>query len=58
MELSLTDKEAAILHKILTSYLGDLRFEISNTESMDWREGLKEEEVFVKRVISELGGES
>lgn len=55
MKLSLTTREASMLGKVLTSYLGDLRFEISSTDRMDFRESLKKEEVFLKRVLHELG---
>jgi hypothetical protein len=55
MQLDLTIEEAQILNEVLTSYLSDLRFEIANTDSGFFREGLKEKEVFLKRIIEDLG---
>ncbi len=55
MQLSLTIEEAQILNEVLTGYLSDLRFEIANTDSGFFREGLKEREVFLKRIIEDLG---
>lgn len=55
MQLNLTAEEAAILNEVLVSYLSDLRFEIADTDSGFFREGLKEREVFLKRIIEDLG---
>ncbi len=55
MQLNLTIEEAQILNEVLTGYLSDLRFEIANTDSGFFREGLKEREVFLKRIIEDLG---
>jgi hypothetical protein len=55
MQLNLTIEEAQILNEVLTSYLSDLRFEVANTDSGFFREGLKEREVFLKRIIEDLG---
>jgi len=55
MQLHLTIEEAQILNEVLTVYLSDLRFEIANTDSGFFREGLKEREVFLKRIIEDLG---
>jgi hypothetical protein len=52
--LELSPKEADMLRDILVSYVSDLRMEISNTDSMDVREGLKEREVLLKRLIQQL----
>jgi hypothetical protein len=57
MQLTLTEPQAATLRKILVSYLGDLRFEISGTDKMDFREHLKKEEVFIKELIGQLPAE-
>jgi hypothetical protein len=54
MDLTLTVDEAALLKRVLTTYLGDLRFEIADTDKMDFRENLKLEEVFLKHVIDQL----
>lgn len=55
MHLTLTAEEASILHEVLTYYVSDLRMEISNTDSMDFREQLKAKEAFLKRLLDDLG---
>jgi len=55
MQLNLTVEEAQMLNEVLTSYLSDLRFEIADTDSGFFREGLKEREVFLKRIVEDLG---
>ena len=52
--LVLSAEESNLLREILESYLGDLRMEISNTDSMDFREMLKVKEVFIKKTILQL----
>ena len=54
IEIRMLDEEAEDLRDILEAYLSDLRMEISNTESMDWRVALKEREAFLKRLIPQL----
>jgi len=54
MQLTLTKEEASTLHEVLTYYVSDLRMEISNTDSMDFREKLKAKELFLKRLIADL----
>jgi hypothetical protein len=54
VQLVLTAEEAALLGEILTSYLSDLRMEIADTEAMDFRESLKQREVFLKRLLQTL----
>jgi hypothetical protein len=55
MQLNLTAEEAQVLNEILTSYLSDLRMEISHTDSGFFRENLKERENFLKKIIQDLG---
>lgn len=55
MQINLTAEEAEMLSEVLRSYLSDLRFEIADTDSSFFREGLKERETFLKRVIEDLG---
>ena len=57
VQLVLTAEEAALLGEILTSYLSDLRMEIADTEAMDFRESLKQREVFLKRLLQTLSQE-
>ena len=52
--LELTDTEAVDLKEILTYYLSELRMEIADTDSMDFRENLKRREVFLKDLIGQL----
>lgn len=54
MELHLEPEEASLLRRILSTYLGDLRMEISNTENYDLRQSLKQEEVQVAAIIERL----
>lgn len=55
VELDLNAGETAMLRDILESYLSDLRMEIADTDSMDFREDLKKREVLLKRIIETLG---
>jgi hypothetical protein len=57
VQLVLTTEEATLLSEILTSYLSDLRMEIADTEALDFREGLKQREVFLKRLLQTLSQE-
>lgn len=54
MQLNLTPEEAEMLNEVLKSYLSDLRMEIADTDSGFFRQGLKDKEVFLKRVIEDL----
>ena len=52
--IDIAPDEVEMLRAILESYLSDLRMEISHTDSMDFREGLKRREVFLKKLLREL----
>ncbi len=52
--VQLEDKEVEVLKEILWSYLGDLRFEIADTDNKNWRDFLKEKELIIKQVIPKL----
>jgi hypothetical protein len=54
VRIELTDEEAVTLREVLTSYPGDLRMEVANTDSMDFRESLKQTEVLLKALIDRL----
>ena len=56
-QITLTQEEAAVLRGVLNSYLSDLRMEIANTDSMQFRENLKREEVFLKKLLQQLDAE-
>src|SRR3989338_1883554 len=55
-ELKLPNDEAKTLHGVLTEYLSDLRMEIANTDSFDFREDLKRTETLLKGLIAVLEG--
>ncbi len=54
VRLELDDKEARILAEILTYHLSELRMEIADTDSMNFREALKEKEALIQRILKEL----
>lgn len=56
IQLTLTDTDASTLIDILTSYLSDLRMEIADTEQIDFRQRLKEEEIIIKKILAMLTG--
>jgi hypothetical protein len=55
VQIFLPIDEAELLKEILKDYLSDLRMEIADTDSMNFREELKKKEEFVKRIITDLG---
>ena len=54
MELKLEMNEVEVLRQSLKLFLSDLRMEISDTESYDFRQGLKQDEVIIKAVLAKL----
>ncbi len=54
-QLSLTDKEGETLTKALQAYLSHLRMEIADTDAHDFREGLKQGESVITRLLERLG---
>ena len=54
-QLTLTDEEAGTLRRVLEQYVSDLRMEIADTDSMDFRDQLKREDAFLKKLIEQLG---
>ncbi|MEX2142939.1 MAG: hypothetical protein WD894_27025 [Pirellulales bacterium] len=53
-QITLTSEETVELRQVLDSYVSDLRMEISNTDQMDFREGLKSREEFLKKLLRQL----
>jgi len=53
--LDLDDRQAEMLTEVLESYLSDLRMEIADTDSKDFRDTLKAREAFLKWVVERLG---
>jgi hypothetical protein len=56
VRLELSDEDAKILRDVVESCLSDLRMEIADTDSMDFRESLKRREEFLKDLLRKLGG--
>ena len=54
IQLDLGDEERQILLEVLETALSDLRMEIADTDSMDFREMLKVRKEVIKKVIGAL----
>lgn len=54
MNLNLDQSEAAVLAEVLEAYLGDLSTEIANTDSYEFRQGLKERREVLARILESL----
>ncbi len=54
MELRLAPDEKELLQRVLSSFLSNLRSEISNTDSYDFRQGLKQDEERIKSLLARL----
>ena len=54
LNLELTKEEKDILAMVLESYLSDLRMEIADTDSMDFRESLKKRKDVLNKVLETL----
>ncbi len=54
INLDLTKEENDILAMVLESYLSDLRMEIADTDSMDFRESLKKKKDVLNKVLETL----
>jgi hypothetical protein len=55
VRIELAPEEAQELRFILETYLSDLRMEIRDTDSRDFRAQLKRREEFLKKVLQQLG---
>jgi hypothetical protein len=53
-QITLTPEEAATLRRILSNYVSDLRVEITNTDSWQFRQNLKREEVLLRKLVAQL----
>jgi hypothetical protein len=53
--LNLSEHEREILAQVLKSYLSDLRMEIADTDSYEFREGLKARKAVLMKVLEGLG---
>ena len=50
VHLELSPTEAEILRMVLESYLSDLRMEIADTDSLDYRKGLKDRKAVLRKI--------
>jgi hypothetical protein len=57
VQVQLNSEEGLLLKKVLTSYFSDLRMEIADTDSLDYRDMLKKEENFLRRLLETLDAE-
>jgi hypothetical protein len=53
-QLNLTETEVSTLKKTLDIYISDLRMEIADTEEKDFRDGLKQEEAILTKILNSL----
>lgn len=56
IQIDLTPDEQSELRTALESYLSDLRMEIADTDSYDFRAGLKKRKAALEKVLGELEG--
>jgi hypothetical protein len=54
VRLDLSEDDSHILLTALESYVSDLRMEIADTDSFDFREGLKDRKEVLNKVIEAL----
>lgn len=54
VNLELTDEEAAILKRTLELAVSDVRMEICDTDSPDFKDGLKAEKSALERVLAQI----
>jgi hypothetical protein len=53
-QITLTQEEATTLRGALSSYVSDLRMEIRDTDSWQFRQNLKREAVLLKKLLEQL----
>lgn len=52
--INLSDSEKEILSEVLESYLSDMSMEITDTDSMDYREKLKARRTVIQKILKEI----
>jgi len=52
--IQLAEEDAEILRSVLEEYISELRMEVANTDSMDFREDLKRKEEILKSLVNQL----
>ena len=55
--LNLSSEQAETLAQVLEDYVSDLRMEVANTDSQEFRDDLKKRELFLKDLLRQLGAE-
>lgn len=55
IQLDIDEAGVAILREVLDSARSDLKYEISNTDSKDYREQLRVKQALLEKVIEQLG---
>lgn len=56
MQLELNEDERVLLERILSSYLGELRMEVAQTDNAEFKGGLRDEELVIRRFLDSLRG--
>jgi hypothetical protein len=56
-QIILTQEEAAALRGALNCYVSDLRMEIADTDSWQFRQNLKREALLLKKLLEQLDAE-
>ena len=54
LEFNISEKDVEIIIEVLDSYLSDLGMEITDTDSMEYREKLKSKRSSIQRVLKSL----
>jgi hypothetical protein len=54
IHLDITKEEKDILIEVLEEYISDLRMEVADTDNMDFREKLKNQEKVLKEILVTL----
>ncbi len=49
--LNLSSEQADTLAQVLEDYISDLRMEVANTDSQEFRDDLKKKELFLKDLL-------
>ncbi len=54
LDINMTDEEIQVFVEILESEISDLRMEIANTDSMEYRDKLKQKKMVIRKVLTKL----
>ena len=53
-KITLSESEKEILSEVLESYLSDMGMEITDTDSMDYREKLKAKRNVIRKILQDI----